>query len=159
MDLGAVTGYGRLFPIIDDLKVVNFFEASEDGLILRVVHFLPADVVAAALHVADLQFLVEVLLEEGDVLEEELFLKVFGAGGDDDAASGKDGGDEVCEGFAGTGTGLDNEVAVFSEGGFDGFGHLELAGAELVVGVPFREESATGEKLADGQGLGIGSLH
>ena len=113
MDLGAVASYGILLPIGDDLEVVEFLESGEDGLFLRVVDFLAADVVAAALHVADLELLVfEVLLEERNVLEKELFLQVFGACGDDDAAFRKDRGNKVGERFSGASAGLDDEVAI-----------------------------------------------
>ena len=94
------------------------------------------------------------LLQERDVLEEELFLEVLGAGGDDDALAGEDGGDQIGERLAGAGAGFDDEVALVGEGGFDGFGHFELAGAELVIRVPLRKRAAAGEELAHGGRLG-----
>ena len=75
MDLGAVAGYGILLPIGDDLEIVDLFETGKYRLFLRVVDLLAADVVATAFHVADLQYSIfEMLLEEGNVLEKELFL-------------------------------------------------------------------------------------
>ncbi len=42
------------------------------------------------------------------------------------------------------------------EGGFDGFRHFELAGAEFVVGMPFRQQALAAEELADGHCFGGG---
>lgn len=51
-------------------------------------------------------------------------------GGDDDELGLKDGGDKISAGFAGAD--LDDERLAIGEGGFDGLGHFELAGAVLV---------------------------
>ena len=107
----------------------------------------------AAFHVADLQR-AEEGFEEGDVLEEELLLQVFGAGGDDDAllalAGEAECGQEVGEGFAGAGAGFDDEVAFFFEGGFDGAGHLVLAAAVLEGEGGLGEDAAGGEEIVKG---------
>ena len=76
------------------------------------------------------------LFEERNVLEEELLLEVFGAGGDDHALAGENRGDQIGERFAGACAGLDDQVLLVGERGFDGLGHFELAGAILVVGMP-----------------------
>ena len=97
------------------------------GVVLGVVDLLPAGVIVAPLHVADLQRPREVLLEERDVLEEELLLQVLGAGGDDDALAGEQRRHQVGERLAGARAGLDDQVALVGERGFDGLGHLHLA--------------------------------
>ena len=92
--------------------------------------------------------------EKGEVLEVELLLEVFGAGGDDDAllaiAGEAEGGEEVGEGFAGAGACFDDEVAVVREGGLDGFGHFVLAGAVLEGERGLGEEAAGGEEGGEG---------
>jgi len=97
-------------------------------------------------------------LEKRDVLEEELLLQVFGASGDDDAFAGEDGGDEIGERFAGAGAGLDHEVLAIGESGFDGLGHLELAGPKLIIRMPLGKRPVAGEELTHAGGLG-GSGH
>jgi hypothetical protein len=89
-----------------------------------------------------------VLLEEGDVFEEELFLEVFGPGGDDDAFARKQRRDEVGESLSGTCAGFDYEMLLIFQGAFDGFGHLDLARTELIIGMPFRERTAAREEAA-----------
>ena len=87
VDLGAVAGFGGLLPLGDVVELVDLFEAGEEGVAGEGVELVFAEVVAAALHVADFEGagFGEEGFEEGDVLEVELLLKVFGAGGDDDA--------------------------------------------------------------------------
>ena len=134
VDLGAVAGGGGALPVRDVMELGDFVEAVEQRGVAQGVELVAAEVVGAAFHVADAEGADEVF-EEGNVLEEELFLEVFGAGGDDDAllffAGEAEGWEEVGEGFAGAGAGFDDEVAVVVEGGLDGSGHLILAGADL----------------------------
>ena len=66
------------------VELVDLFEAVEQRVVAESVELVAAEIVGAALHVADLER-AEKGFEEGDVLEEELLLKVFCAGGDDDA--------------------------------------------------------------------------
>ena len=88
VDLGAVAGRGGFFPGGDGVELRDVFEAGEDGAGAEGVELVLAEIVGAALHVADLERAVlfsEDGFEKGDVLEVELLLEVFGAGGDDDA--------------------------------------------------------------------------
>jgi hypothetical protein len=103
-----------------------------------------AEVVGAALHVADAQ-VAEERLEKGHVAEEELVLEGLGAGGDDDALAGAQGGQQVGEGFAGAGAGFDDQMAALGEGALDGLGHFKLAGAVL-IGQRGAERIPPGEK-------------
>ena len=133
---------------LDDLEVGDFFEAVEDGLLFGIVDFLAAGVVVAALHVADFERAREMFLQERNVLEEELLLQVLGAGGNDDALAGEDGGDQIGERFAGAGAGFDDQMLAVGERGFDGLGHFELAGAVFVIRMPLGKRSMAGEELA-----------
>ena len=138
------------------MVLVDLFQAGEDGLVLQSDELVAAEVVGAALHVADAE-LAEQGFEEGNVAEVELILEGLGSGGDDDALAGAQGGQQVGQGLAGSGAGLDDEVAAFREGALDGLGHLELAGAVLVGQGRARKDAARGEELMEGgQGAGCG---
>ena len=124
----------------------------EERVVAQGVELVAAEVVAAALHVADFQGSEEGF-EERDVFEEELFLEVFGARGNDDAllalAGHAEGGKQVGQGFAGTGAGFDYEVALFFEGFFDGLGHLVLASAMLEGEGGLRENASGREEVVE----------
>ena len=155
LDFGAVAELRGLLPFADDFEVGAFFEPREDRLLFGVVDLLAAGVVVAPLHVADLQGPRKVLLEEGDVLEEELFLEILGACGDDDALTGQQGRDQVRQGFSGTGAGLHDEVPLVGKRRFHGFGHFHLTGAELVIGMPLGQRAVPGKELPRACWLGL----
>ena len=90
------------------------------------------------------------LFEERNVFEEELLLKILGAGGNDHALAGENRGDQIGERFSGARAGLDDQVLLVGERALDRFGHLELPVAEFVVGVPLREQTLFRKELADG---------
>ena len=134
-DLRAVAGGGVALPGADDVELADLFGLAEQWRGLQRIELLLADVVAAALHGADLEWSQE-RLKERDVFEEELFLQVLGAGADDDAlaliAGHAKRGQQVGEGFAGAGACLHDEVTLFFKRALDGFRHLKLAGAVLI---------------------------
>ena len=66
------------------VELIDLLEAMEEGVVAQRVELMAAEVVSAALHVTDLQWSEE-RFEEGDILEEELFLKIFRSCRDDDA--------------------------------------------------------------------------
>src|SRR5258706_14153168 len=70
-DFGAIAELRRLLPFADDLEIGHLFESTQDGLIFSVVDLLPAGVIAATLHVADLQRTLEVLLQVRETLDEK----------------------------------------------------------------------------------------
>ena len=96
------------------------------------------------------------LLQEGYVFEKKLFLKSLGPGGDDNSLTGEQGGHQVGERLAGTGAGFDDQMALIGERGFDGFGHLHLAGTEFVIGMPLGQRPATAKKLTGVGAAGLG---
>ena len=149
LDFRAVAELGGLLPLADDLEIGDFFEAREHrGSCRHVVDLLPAGVVVAALHVADLQRPREVLLEKRNVFEEELLLQILGAGGDHDALARQERRNQIGERLAGAGAGLDNQVPFIAKGRLHRLGHVHLAGAVFVVWMPFRERAAAGKKPA-----------
>jgi hypothetical protein len=161
VNLGAVAGGGGLFPGGDGVELRDLFEAGEQRGVAQGVELVLAEVVAAALHVADVER-AEDGFEEGDILEEELLLQVFGAGGDNDALLAGAGemqrGQEVGEGLAGAGAGLDDEMAPVFKGLLDGAGHLVLALAMLEGERGAGEDAAGGEEFVEGGELGGGEL-
>ena len=113
---------------------------------------MAAEVVGAALHVADAQA-AEQRFEKGNVAEVELVLQGLGAGGDDDALAGAQGGEQVGEGLAGAGACFDDEMAALGECALDGFGHFQLAGAVLVGQRRACEDAAGGERTRGASGV------
>ena len=96
------------------------------------------------------------LFQERNVFEEELFLQIFGAGGNDDALAGKNRGNQIRQRLAGAGAGFDDQVLLFGQSGFHRFRHLQLAVAKFVSGVPLGKQSFAAKELADGEGFGCG---
>ena len=156
LDLGAVAEFGGLLPVRDDLEIGDLFEPGEHGVLVGVVDLLAARVVVAPLHVADLERPREVLLEERDVLEKKLLLKVLRAGGNDDPLAREQRRDQVRERLAGARARLDDQVALIGERRFDGFGHLDLSRPELVIRMPLGERAAAGEELSGACRTGLG---
>jgi hypothetical protein len=152
IELGAVAGFGGLFPVRNVVELVDFLEAVEDWVVSQRVELVAAEIVGAAFHVADLER-TEKGFEEGNVFEVELLLEIFGAGGDDDAlvalAGEAEGGKEVGEGLAGAGAGFDDEMALVFEGGLDGSGHVVLAAAMLEGEGGVGEDAAGGEEVVE----------
>ena len=107
--LGAVAGFGRLLPVADDAELVDLLQPVQHRLRGEVVELLAAEIIAAALHVADAQ-LAEMLAQERNVFEEELLLQGLGAGGDDDALARANDRQQVRQRLAGAGARFDDEV-------------------------------------------------
>ncbi len=95
------------------------------------------------------------LLQEGDVLEKELLLQGLGPGGDDNALAGQQRRHQVGERLAGARAGLHDQVTLIGQRGFHGLGHLHLAGAELVIGVPFGQRPAAAKELTGASAAGL----
>ena len=120
-----------------------------------------AEVVGATLHVADPERTKEGF-QEGDVAEKELVLQSLGAGGDDDTLAGAQGRQKVRKGFAGAGTGLDDQVPALFQGAFHSLCHLELPWAVLIRQGRLRENASGRKELAQrgqGSGCGVGRGH
>src|SRR5574337_453759 len=103
------------------------------------------------------------MLEKGNVFEEKLFLEVLGAGGNDHALARADRGQQVGKSFSGSRTGLDHEVTLLLDRLLDGLRHLQLAAAELVGRMRFRQRAAGRKELVErksrsrGRRMGRGS--
>lgn len=117
---------------------------------------MPAEVIPAALHVADLQRTQDAL-EKRDILEEQLLLQILCSSGDDDpVASGPSqaqGGQQICQGLAGACPGLDDQVPLVRERLLNGLCHLILSLAVLERQSRARQQTAWREKLMQGRQL------
>ena len=74
----------------------------------------------------------------------ELLLQGFRGGGDDYPLAGSNSGNKIGKRFSRSRAGLDDEVSVFSEGIFNGFGHFDLTFAQFAAS---RECSGDGSKV------------
>src|ERR1039458_8995751 len=144
--LRAVASFGGLLPVADDAKLVDLFQPVQHWLIGEVVKLLAAQIIAAALHVADTQ-LAEVLPQEGNVFEEKLLLQSLGAGGDDDAFARTNDGQQVGQRLTCARASLDNQVPALGQRLLDSLRHLELSAAELVCRMSARQHAARAEEL------------
>src|SRR5579864_8523489 len=146
LQLGAVAALGRLFPFRDLAVLLNFLKAAQHRLVRKIVKLLPAKVVVAAFHVANAK-LAQMLLQEWDILEEELFLQVLGTGGNNHALAAADHRQKIGQGLARSRSGFHNQMPVFNQSFFHRLRHLQLAPSELIIGVRLAEQSSGGEEL------------
>ena len=117
---------------------------------------MTAQIVGAALHVADTQRAKQ-RLKERHVAKEKLILEGLGAGGDDDALARTQGWEQVGQGLAGAGAGLDDEVTALFESPLHGLGHFQLAGTVFIGQRRACQDAAGREELVQaGQGAGCG---
>ena len=159
--LSAVAGFGDALPLGNLAVLVDLVEARENGLVAEGEELAAAEVVGAALHVADAQF-AEEGFEERHIAEKELVLECLGAGGNNDALTGAERGQQIGEGFAGARAGLDDEMTALGKGALDCFSHFELAGTVFERKRRAGEDSAGREELVEsgqGAGWGVGGGH
>ncbi len=152
---------GRLLPRGDLVELVDLLQAGEHRLIAQRIELVLAEIVRAALHVADAQR-PQQRLQERNVLEVELFLQVFRAGGDDDAllllprrAQCRQ---QVGERLAGAGACLHDQVALLLKRLLHGPRHLILAAPELELQLGARECAARRKKIVE-RWQGTGGFH
>src|SRR5258707_9908250 len=132
LQLGAIAALGRLFPLSDLAVLLNLLKSAQDWLVRQIVKFLPAKVIITAFHIANAQF-AQVLLQEWDILKEELFLQVLGAGGNNHAFAAADHRQKIRQSLARSRAGLDNQVPSLNQSFFHRFRHLQLPTTELVI--------------------------
>src|SRR5260370_36856715 len=94
------------------------------------------------------------LLQEWNIFEEELFLQVLSAGRDDDAFAAADYREQVSQGFSGAGSGLDDQMPALGQRFFDGFSHLQLPAAKLILRMGLAEQASGGKELLQRRRLG-----
>ena len=75
------------------------------------------------------------MLEKRKILEENLFLQVFGSGRDYNPLTAENAGDEVGKRLAGSGAGLNAQVMALIDCLSYRLGHLYLPRAELILQV------------------------
>ena len=152
-EFGAVAGLRHLLPGGDGAVLLDLFQSAEYRLVGEVVKLLPAEIVVAPLHVADVELAIAVgkkrLFEKRDILIEELFLQILGSGGNDDPLAGTNDGHQIGQRLAGSSAGFDDQVTLFFQRLLDGLRHLQLSPAKFVGGMGARKHSARSEELVE----------
>ena len=92
---------------------------------------MEAQIVAAPLHVRSGERNAERLFENGQILEEDLFLEILGPCGDEDALAAENRGDEVGECLPCSGARFRKQHTAVREDVRDRRRHFELCGARL----------------------------
>jgi hypothetical protein len=131
VDLRPVAGLGGLGPRLDERVVDAVDVRAQRRRLLEGLPPLQAQVVATALHAGRAERHRQHPRQQRQVLGEDLFLEVLGAGRDDDPLPAQDGRDEVGERLACAGASLDEQDPAVLEGVGDGAGHAPLAVARL----------------------------
>jgi hypothetical protein len=108
-----------------------------------------AEVVTPPLHICRREGNIERLTKDREVLEENLFLQRFRAGGNEDAMAAQNRGDEIGERLSGAGSGLDQQHAGFFEGADDRGGHVALGLTRFEDGQRPGETALIGKDLGD----------
>ena len=91
----------------------------------------------------------ERLFKKRNILVEELFLQVLGAGRDDDPFARANRRHQICQGLASPGAGFHDEMPLFFERLLDRLRHLQLSPAEFVSRMSARKHSAGSEELVE----------
>jgi len=135
--LRAVARLRSAGPFTNLVKIVDLIYAVEDRLVVSLVQAIEARVIIAAFHVSRGEFIRQDLLKERNVLFHQLLLQVFSSGRDNDPLFTAKHliyrGDEISERFAGTGSGLDDQVFLLLEGAGYRIGHPDLPAAVFVL--------------------------
>jgi hypothetical protein len=149
LDLGAIAGLGVRGPV--DQRVdrdVAVARRRERVARAELGELAPARIVGHALEHDGGERPGEDRAQQRDVVARDLVLQRAGAGRHDDALAGQQRGDEVRQGLAGPGAGLDDQGAFVVERAGDRGRHRALLGAILVVGDRLGEAAAGGQQVA-----------
>lgn len=109
---------------------------------------MAAQIVAAALHVANRESLAKKALEERNIFEEELLLQGLGVGRNHHSLAGQDGWNQVGQSLACARSRLDNQALLLPERSFHRLRHFQLPGTEFVVGMCVPQQTVSSEKSA-----------
>jgi hypothetical protein len=110
---------------------------------------VPAEIVRAPLHQRRGERHGERAGERRQILEEDLFLKILGSRGYEDALTAEDCRDQIGERLSGTGAGLAQQRAAVLDDVGHGGGHPPLAVARLVPVHDTRQRPGLGEGGGD----------
>ncbi len=130
LQLGDITGAGAPGPVGHHLHLLGGFPGEKTGFFLVQLQAVGAQVVGAAFQQGRLAGHAQHLEDHGQVLEEQLVLQAFGAGGHQRRAVGQQRRQQIGERLAGAGFRFHQQGAA----GLDGLGHrvrhaqLRLAG-------------------------------
>jgi hypothetical protein len=156
-----VTGRSRLLPRGNCAILLNLLQSAQHRLVRKVVELLAAQIIVAALHVANRKpgtgspFSRQRLLQERNVLVEKLFLQILRASGDDHTLAGPNHRHQIRKSFACAGTGLHDEVTLFFQRLLDRLRHLQLAASKFIGGMRARQDSSRGKELVKRSALSV----
>ncbi|TLD45113.1 MAG: hypothetical protein FAZ92_02649 [Accumulibacter sp.] len=131
---GLVAAARRAGKTGDALRPGGVLAREEAAIGERAREMMVAEVVGAPLEQGHLDRQTERLADRRNVARKELVLQVSRPRGHDHLAAGKQRGNEVGIGLAGTGTGFGDEHAVARHGGGDAFGEFELLRPRAITG-------------------------
>ncbi len=150
--LGAVAGCRGPGPVLnhrEEDRSFGRFEESAGFRRFKRLKAMEAQVVRAAFHQRRRERDAQRLAQCRQILEEDLFLKILGAGGHQRALPAEDRGDEVREGLARAGTGFGEQRAAALDDAAHGRGHLPLPVARLEAGERLRQRTRVREHHGD----------
>jgi hypothetical protein len=152
IELSAISGLSCLLPLSNLMELIDLFEAIEKRVVAERIELVPAKVVGAALHIANLERTKE-RFKERDVLEVELFLQVFGASGDDDSLvplTGKaKGRQKVRKCLPRPRPGFNNQMTLLLESGLNSACHVVLPLTMLKSQRRSRENASGSEEITE----------
>jgi len=94
---------------------------------------MATEIVSPAFQQGDTGAAPQGLAHLGQIPMEELFLEILGAGGEEQFATGQQGGDEIGEGFAGARARLADQNAAIGQGLGHRLGHGQLLGPKAIA--------------------------
>src|ERR687897_3188338 len=110
---------------------------------------MDTEVVSAPFHVCGGEGYVERISQHGQIFEVNLFLKVLGACGYENALAAEDRRNQIGERFAGAGARFNEQHAAIVQRTRHGIRHVALGGTRLERRQRFGERSRVGEDLGD----------
>ena len=134
-------------PALEDADVERLVAGADGRALAERLEAVQAEVVAAPLHAGGGERDAERLAQHRQVLEEDLFLEILGAGRDEHALAAEDRRHEVGERLAGAGARFGEQHAARREDRGDGFRHLHLARARLEPVERSRQRTVGGKRL------------
>ena len=163
---GAIAGLCRLLPRGNRAILLNLIQPAQHRLIGEVVQFLAAQIIVAALHVADREppwsltrlhgrricadmTRKQSLLQERNIFIKKLLLKILRTGRDDDALARTNHRQKVSQCLPRARARLDDEVALFFQRLLHCLRHLQLSTAKFIRRMRTGQHSSGREELVE----------
>src|SRR5712664_3910535 len=157
IQLRAVAYLGAGGPLLNARPVLRFLPNRELRLLQHLFESMEAKVIVSPLEVSRLELQPHLLLEDGNVLEEDLLLQRFGGGGDHHLAAREHRRDQICERLPGPRPCFGEQVTVLGKAFLNRLSHGQLLRSALVAGEHFGEHSGRAQEPLDHQPVFHGS--